>query len=256
MTIPAKTSPTGVPAGARSAPAPASSAMGLDIKRVISGSTSDVAISELSKKGFKQVKVLNQAVITKLITEAVDTVIAARSQKIGRDEREKVIQESEGQFETLARERIKRERDRIAELERANEALLKETEDLRVGLQKRDQELARLKTDPGAAGGSNQLLSALMEKLQGSGAGSDLGKLESSIQKIAEKLDRLPASGGGGGLAYVDKDVVIDALFRDDPNQKAESNIGHVKIKQEKAGGVKDTLAKLKALQKGGKDGD
>ena len=36
----------------------------------------------------------------------------------------------------------------------------------------------------------------------------------------------------------------------------AQANIAKVKIKEEKAGGVKDTLAKLKALQKGGKDGD
>ena len=61
-----------------------------DIEGVISSSTSEVALSELSKKGFKQVKVFNQAVITRLITAAVDQVITARSKNINRDERNKI----------------------------------------------------------------------------------------------------------------------------------------------------------------------
>jgi DNA repair exonuclease SbcCD ATPase subunit len=247
MTAPSLSPPT--PPRPKSSASPAAAGEGVDIKRVISGSTSAVPIAELSKKGFKEVKVLNQGVIVRLIGEAVDRVIASRSEKITREEREKVIQESKTQFESLARERVKREKDRVTELEKANEALLKETEDLR-------NELERVKAEGGGGGKQEDLLAAVLDKLKGQAVGGDLNQLQNSIQRIAERLDRLPAGGGGAGAAYVDKEVIIDALFRDQGGPQAESNISKVKIKQEKAGGVKDTLAKLKALQKGGKDGD
>lgn len=217
---------------------------GVDVREVIQASASQVQISELSKKGFKQVKVVNEAMINKLIAEAVDRVMAARAQKIGREERIKVIEQSKGQFEALARERIKRERDRITELERANEALLRETEELRGQLQEAEKHKS-------SAGPTEEFMEALLKRLPQAAGASDLQK---SLENIAMKLERLPAGVGGG--AYVDKDVVLDALFRDDGTSKAESNISKVKIKQEKAGGVKDTLAKLKAMQKGVKDGD
>ncbi len=216
----------------------------MDIKRVISGSTSDVQISELSKKGFKQVKVLNQAVIVRLIGEAVDLVMKKRSQKMTADERTKVIQESTGKFEALAQEKIQRERNRISELEKANEALLKETEDLRI-------QIDRFRSAPAPAPALNHegLMEALVGRLQGmAGPGANIDKLEKSMQMIADRIDRLPK--GQGGAEYVDKDVIIDALFRHDIGTDTESNIDRVKVKEEKAGGVKDTLAKLKALQK------
>src|SRR5262245_55966733 len=65
--------PAGSPAAA--AAPPPTTVEGVDIKRVISGSTSEVALADLSKKGFKQVKVLNQATIIKLIGQAVDQVM-------------------------------------------------------------------------------------------------------------------------------------------------------------------------------------
>ncbi len=228
---------------------------GVDIRGVISGSTSDVALSELSKKGFKQVKVLNQAVIQKLISEAVDRVISNRAQKIGREEREKVIHESKSQFEALAKERIQRERDRIGELERANESLLTETEDLRRRLKESEAEIQRLSQQ---GGGTEALMESLLERLQGmpGAAGGNLGQMEKSLEAIASKLERLQA-GSGGGTEVVDKEVLLDALFRTSGGIEAESNMAQVKVKEAKAGGVKGTLAKLKALQKGGgKDGD
>lgn len=241
-------------------PKGADSSEGFDIRGVISGSTSDVALSELSKKGFKQVKVLNQGVIQRLISEAVDRVISSRAQKIGREEREKVIHESKSQFEALAKERIQRERDRIGELERANESLIKETEDLRRRLKESEAEVQRLGEQPAAAQGSGMetLMASLMERLQGmtNAPGGNLGHMEKSLEAIASKLERLQA-GSGGGSEIMDKDVLLDALFRTSGGIEAESNMGQVKIKEAKAGGVKGTLAKLKALQKGGgKDGD
>ncbi len=257
MTSPT-TIPTIPPSAEEVSPAAAESADGLDIKKVISGSTSNVPIAELTRKGFKHVKVLNQAMITRLITEAVDRVISRRSRSMGKEEREKIINESMGQFETLARQRLARERDRISELERANGTLLTENDGLRQRLVALEEETGRLRSGTGQEGGSpERFAAAILERLQGLGgaAGGDLSALQKSITDIAAKLDRLPGRGASD-VEVVDKEALIEALFRVDSPEASDSNITKVKVKEAKAGGVKDTLAKLKALQKGGKDGD
>ena len=244
-------------------PPPAESSEGLDIKKVLSGSTSDISVSELSQKGFKKVKVLNQAVIQKLIIEAVDQVIARRSKKISSDEREKVIQESKSHFEDLAKDRLQREKDRISELERANESLLRETEELRRRLLEKDEECSRLKAKPAAEerGFSDRLVEAIMARLPvpAPGAGAAAGaitELQKSLQAIAAKIDKLPGRGPAGSTMPVDEEALLEVLFRTDNTAPADTNVQQIKIKETKASGVKGTLAKLKALQKGGKDGD
>lgn len=146
----------------------------LDIQKVISTSTSSVSIDDLNKKGFKQVKVLNQAIITKLIGEAVDRVLSERSREIGKEERDKVIKEARSQFETLAKKRLEKERGRIDELERANGSLEAELETIRKRLQAsvevqatRDQALAR------------------MESLE-----SEVGKLRKDLPELEVQLAR------------------------------------------------------------------
>ena len=78
----------------------------VDIREVIQKSTSEVSLQDLTKKGFKQVKVLNQASISRLVASAVDAVLQTRTAEISECERGKVIEESKQQFETLARERM------------------------------------------------------------------------------------------------------------------------------------------------------
>jgi len=123
----------------------------VDIKKVISTSTSNVSLEDLTKKGFKRVKVLNQAVISKLIAQAVDTVLEERSKRISKEEREKVIGEARGHFETLAKERLEKERHRIDELTSSNQTLSSELDTVRKRLTasievqaERDQAMNRL----------------------------------------------------------------------------------------------------------------
>ena len=52
----------------------------IDITKVIRGSTSDMTIDSLAKKGVKQVKVLDQATITRLISQVIDKVLAERAE--------------------------------------------------------------------------------------------------------------------------------------------------------------------------------
>lgn len=106
----------------------------VDIDQVISRGTSQVALSDLSRKGFKKVRVVNQSAITRLIAEAVDTVMAKRASEISAAERRKVIDESQRQFEHLARERLQRERSRIGNLQSTNSALEEEIRTLKARL--------------------------------------------------------------------------------------------------------------------------
>ena len=103
----------------------------LDIQRVINTSTVSVSLDDLGRKGFKQVKVLNHAVITRLIGEAVDAVLAARCTEISKEEREKVIKEARTQFEALAKKRLEKEHSRIEQLEAANSSLVAEADTLK-----------------------------------------------------------------------------------------------------------------------------
>jgi chromosome segregation ATPase len=123
----------------------------VDIKKVISTSTSNVSLEDLTKKGFKRVKVLNQAVISKLIAQAVDTVLEERAKRISKEEREKVIDEARSHFETLAKERLEKERHRIDELTSSNQTLSSELDTVRKRLSasievqaERDQAMSRL----------------------------------------------------------------------------------------------------------------
>ncbi len=95
----------------------------LDFKRVIEKSTSEVALSDLQRKGFKQVKVLNRKVIFQLIAEAVDGVIMDRRQQISEEERGKYIQESKAKFDAMAKERLQVQQE-LAELRHFKEQAL------------------------------------------------------------------------------------------------------------------------------------
>lgn len=328
----------------------------LDIQKVISTSTSSVSLEDLNKKGFKQVKVLNQAIITKLIGEAVDRVLSARSKDISREERDKVIKEAKTQFETLARKRLEKERGRIDELERSQSSLTSELETLRMRLaasvevqaerdqavaraeklerelglrnaeagatqaqiaqlaeaeargeqarseaeslrarlaafeverkkgieenhtlrdalaaegkrsaqlegqlQARSDELERVRSEGAENNNVEKLLAAVAEKLGKSSTG-DMSQVMLSLDTMSRRLSNISSGGGGGGGGEVDaeitKDFALNALFDKEKAGGIESNVSNVKLRENKAAGVKGALAKLKKLQQGVADGE
>ena len=168
----------------------------VDIKEVLKESVSEVSIDALSRKGFKQVKVLNQGTVMRLIAEAVDRVLAQRSKQISSEEREKVIKESRSQFEALAKKRLERERSRIDELEQANQSLTTELETLRkratasVAVQAdRDQALARANTlDAESARLREEIAKAQAALAQ---RNKEAAKLEAAASAKTDELDRL-----------------------------------------------------------------
>ncbi len=248
----------------------------LDIKKAIQESTSEVRVADLQKKGFKQVKVLNKAVVTKLIHEAVDRVIASRSEEITQEERRRIVEQTQSRIEDISRQRSQVEgtlleqlesaRHRIAELEaRANTESVKakeaEVEELRRKLADRERQISDLQQGGGAASPVLEgLMMAIVDRFKQEQPvqGGNMSQLQASIEGLADKISRIGAVGGiGGDLSAADKEVVLERLFARDDQDTMESNVSEVKVKQAKASGVKSTLNKLKALQQGGtQDGE
>jgi predicted RNase H-like nuclease (RuvC/YqgF family) len=164
----------------------------VDIQKVISTSTSNVSLDDLTKKGFKRVKVLNQAIITRLIGEAVDRVLFERSKEIGKEEREKVIKEAQGQFETLAKKRLEKERTRIEDLEHSNQLLTAELESLKKRLSDTAESHGELSRHAAEA---NSLRERLVESEK------RMAQLEGQLAAKNEEIQRTAAQGGGGDLA-------------------------------------------------------
>ena len=218
----------------------------VDIKKVISTSTASVSIDDLSKKGFKQVKVLNQAVITRLIGEAVDRVLEAKAEEITKEEKEKVIHEAHSHFEALAKERL----ERIG---------------LQSELQAKTAEIERLKAqlatkeEPKSDALVERILTAVNQKLQTAAQPAEVQKIMLSLDTLSRRLSNMGSGGGGGGADMGDpetlKDFVLESLFDKEKGAGVETNVTKVKVKQSKAGDVKGALAKLKKMQKGGEDG-
>ncbi len=85
----------------------------LNIGQLIQKSTADVSVSDLSRKGFTKVKVLNQDTIRRLVIEAVERTLEARRDEISQREREKVVSESKLKFEELLKEKVSEEREKV-----------------------------------------------------------------------------------------------------------------------------------------------
>lgn len=185
----------------------------LNIRDVIQKSTSKVSLQELSRKGVKQVKVLNQAAITRLIAEAVDEVISQRAKEITSNERRRVIEESRERFETLAKKAVRQERSRSEGLADANRVLAQEletskkladgstalTEELESqvavlrSLQEENVALKAQLGDSGDSGEKDQEIQRLREELVQQQR--FLANLEGTLTAKNDEIQRLASSG-------------------------------------------------------------
>lgn len=181
--------------------APKTSSMSntVDINRVFTGSVSEVSLDALSKKGFRQVKVLNQANVMRLIADSVDKVLAERAEEITAHEREKVIGEARSQFESMARDRIQKERGKLEELELINRSLQEEVEGLKrrsspsIEVQaERDQAVARASQLEKELGDAQAQLATLQSTEQQSGQQEAV--LQEEVAQHAAELEKLRAA--------------------------------------------------------------
>lgn len=219
----------------------------IDISKVIRGSTSDMTIDSLTKKGVKQVKVLDQATITRLISQVIDKVLAERTEQVDAGERERIVKETKAQLNVGSLKKgIQAANDEIAHKDRR-------ISELQGQLEAKEEQLANQR-DRGD-GGLAQVLTLLTTQMQ-QGASAGGATVSAAIESLTKKIDSMPAGGGdggGGGLNHnvpVPDEVALDFLTK--TGDSFESNIDTIQVKQAKAGDVKGALDKLKKLQKGG----
>ncbi|MCH2373684.1 MAG: hypothetical protein MK538_05845 [Planctomycetes bacterium] len=233
----------------------------IDINRVIRGSACEVSLDSLTKRGVKQVKVVNQVAITKLISQTIDTVLSERQQEISATEREKVLEMAKTQVNNLARKNREQDQRTIGDLQQANQSLTMENERQATEIQRLQTEIARLSSSERSnlsaasanAGAVAQLLTlvgAQLQKSQTPQANVDQDVL-SALNTLNAKVEKLKVAGGGGGAEVnVPDNVAIEFLINKD--DEVETNLNTVEVKQKTAGDVKGALDKLKELQKGG----
>lgn len=216
----------------------------IDIKKVIQGSTCDMTIDSLTKKGVKQVKVLDQATITRLISQMIDKVLEERTQDVSQTERERIIEETRIQLNVDSLKKgIQAANDEIAHKDRR-------IAELHGLLQAKETELTELRQK--GDGGMEQVLALLTAQMEKSGASSGGGDVAEAIAALTKKIEHLQVAGGGGAghSAAAPDDVALDFLVKQ--GDTLETNLEDVKVKQATAGDVKGALARLKKLQKGG----
>ncbi|MBN1417847.1 MAG: hypothetical protein JXP34_03675 [Planctomycetes bacterium] len=268
---------------------------GLDLNKVLDKSASSVSVEELSRKGFRTVKVLNRESIQRLILQAVDRVLVDRAEEIGREERDRIFAESRAEFDRLLAERMAREReglvgaqekldadraqvaqerDRLAaerasfeesrkafEAERERiERTQAETGAAEEDLRRREEELAReleqVRREREEHGDLRETLTSLVAELRAPAAQGPAGGF-SEIREMIECLGRKIAAGPGGvpGMMMDDSEALAAASLAISDEKGVESNLANVEVKQAKKGGVRGTLAKLKSLKAGGEGG-
>ncbi|MGE3163509.1 MAG: hypothetical protein AB7O52_01235 [Planctomycetota bacterium] len=225
---------------------------------VIEQSTSDVAISELARKGFQRVKVLHRDTVDALIREAVSTVVEARIEEASLQDREKLQAEAKAEFNRLAVAQQAREkeaqdyREQLAEFEVRSAGL-------RDKLAQRDAEIAALQEQlERSRAESGELRTRALEletalgqaRVQESGS-TELQALRQSIEALASKISQGGSMGSSGDNSLADPTAAIESLFSQLGDLGIESNLGRVKSKKAKAGGVAASLNKLKSMQTG-----
>ncbi|MCI0650510.1 MAG: hypothetical protein L0Z55_01355 [Planctomycetes bacterium] len=203
-----------------------------DIKEVISKSTSDVAIDDLAKKGFRKVKVLNKDAINQLIADAVERVIGERMKEATQSEREQLQKDSRAEFDRMLRDQQKSEA-LLKDLENEFAQLEAEATRLRAELAQREQELTELRN-----------------KTMGS---SDLQSIKDSIEKLHRRIGHGAAAASDYLEEGADTEFAIRAALSNTGDSAVESNVNKVEVTKKKASGVSSTLDKLRSLQKGGK---
>jgi hypothetical protein len=98
------------------------------------------------------------------------------------------------------------------------------------------------------------------ERLGKAAQPSEVSRIMLSLDGLSRRMANLSGGGiggiGGTADAELTKDFALDALFDQEKGGSIQSNISKVKVKENKATGVKGALAKLKKLQQGGADAE
>ncbi len=101
----------------------------LDVKKVLEKSASKTTLQELAKKGIQRVKVLDEAAITRMINEAVERILANRTNLVSKEDRTKIVSATRKELDKLIKEH-KEVKDRGELMKKDKEALAAEVQNL------------------------------------------------------------------------------------------------------------------------------
>ncbi|OHB76300.1 MAG: hypothetical protein A2Z34_05755 [Planctomycetes bacterium RBG_16_59_8] len=122
-----------------------------DVRQVLNQSTSKSTLKELAQKGIHTVKVIDESAINALIKEAVDRIIATRTNILTEQERKKIYDATRRELQILLEEhRQIKERSDLAERDKSS--LIREVENVQRQLhltRKMSAEEAKLRFEEG-----------------------------------------------------------------------------------------------------------
>jgi chromosome segregation ATPase len=162
----------------------------IDIRKIIKDGTSVTTIQDLAKKGYTRIRVINEQMITKLISEAVERIVSTKTNLLTEQERERIIQESRRELERLVREH-QLMKEKAESIEKDKSAMIKEIENLTQQLklmQKLSEQEAMRKFDEGVAL-QQKKINALEDEIQN--LRIQLEAKETEIKKEKEQLELL-----------------------------------------------------------------
>ncbi|MBI2898658.1 MAG: hypothetical protein HYY17_00590 [Planctomycetes bacterium] len=123
----------------------------IDVRKVIEQSASKTTLQELAKKGIYRVKVLDEAAITRMIGEAVQRIIATKTNLLSETDRAKLVEASRKELDKLVKE-FQESKDRAELMEKDKAALAAQIENLQeqLKLQRRyTDEMAKQRYEEG-----------------------------------------------------------------------------------------------------------
>jgi len=230
-----------------------------DVKRAIDQSASKSTLQELAKKGIHRVKVLDEAMIQKLIRDAVENILASRGGSLSGAERDQVVKQSRQELDRLIKEFSSTKETLTAD----KAALATRESELRQEFAQREREYNKRIQDEIQK--NAEMSQKMASSLESSRTHEDelVKKMEvlftKSLEGLNKKLTDLRLRsmaggpmGGGGGLESVElrpSQATIESLF----SQELESNVKAMEKTEGKAGGkLGSALDRLKNLRGGG----
>ena len=238
-----------------------------DVRKAIDQSASKSTLQELAKKGIHRVKVLDEAMIQKLIRDAVENILGARGGTLSATERDSVVKQSRQELDRLIKE-FNQTKDKADGLAQDKAALATRESELRAEFAERERQYnKRIQDEIQKNADMSQKMAASLESSR-THEDELVKKMEVLFTKSLEGLNkkltdlrlRAMAGGpmaGGGGFENVElrpSQATIESLF----SQELESNVKAMEKTEGKAGGkLGSALDKLKNMRGGGsKSGD
>lgn len=169
-----------------------------DVRKVIDQSASKTTLQDLARKGIHRVKVLDEAMINKLIREAVEHTLVSKTAFMSDEDREKVVKASRAELDKLVKE-FNEQKDKAELLQKDKTTLASDVENLQRQLvvqRQLGEQLGRQRYEDGKRAASEEIetLKQRMGKLDEEVAARTRRELEGEMQKrLSGEMEKMSA---------------------------------------------------------------